>query len=373
MLSFYLLFACFYFLTLLGLKSYWERQAQNYSELRTENLSASLLIPFRNEAENLPSLIFQLKKLSYPNLEILLINDLSEDNSFEILLEAFREDHRVQVIPSIGEGKKAALRTGVNLAEGELILTSDADCVFPENWVEQIRAAFSSPQTQLVAGPVQVLGRNNFLNEFQKLDWASIALITHYSFEVQNPLMCSAANLAFRKSAFLAVDGYVGNENYLSGDDEFLLKKIQSQFGSGSCVYLKNPESLVLTHAEDCWGKLLNQRARWASKWDKHQSFSHSIAGLIPFLIQLVWLSSVILLVEGLMGILLFLGIWTIKFFTEWMTLGKVLSSFKLPISKRGILFTTFAHPLYVLLVGMKSLTGKGYWKGRKIVKKSLA
>ncbi|WP_144603791.1 glycosyltransferase [Algoriphagus algorifonticola] len=373
MLSFYLLFACFYFLTLLGLKFYWERQAQNYAGLHTKSFLVSLLIPFRNEVENLPSLISQLKKLSYPNLEILMINDHSEDNSFEILLEAFREDHRVQVITSKGEGKKAALSTGIHSAQGELILTTDADCAFPENWVEIIIAAFSSPQTQLVAGPVQVLGGNSFLNEFQKLDWASIALLTHYSFETQNPLMCSAANLAFRKSAFLAVDGYVGNENYLSGDDEFLLKKIHGKFGPDSCIYLKNPESLVSTKAEKSWEKLLNQRARWASKWDKHQSFSHSVASLIPFIIQLVWLSSLILFGEGWTGILLVLGVWTIKFFTEWMTLGKVLSSFKLPISKRGILFTTFAHPFYVLLVGMKSLTGKGYWKGRKIIKKSLA
>nr|HAD52196.1 transmembrane family-2 glycosyl transferase [Algoriphagus sp.] len=65
MLSFYLLFACFYFLTLLGLKFYWERQAQNYAGLHTKSFLVSLLIPFRNEAENLPSLISQLKKLSY--------------------------------------------------------------------------------------------------------------------------------------------------------------------------------------------------------------------------------------------------------------------------------------------------------------------
>ena len=141
-----------------------------------------------------------------------------------------------KLIRSAGSGKKAALQSGVHAAKTDLILTSDADCRWKSSWPQQMKAPFSNSSVQLVAGPVLTEKSDGFLAGFQLLDWASILLLTGFSFAQKKPLMCSGANLAFRKSAFLRVFGYAGNEHWLSGDDEFLLKKNPPIFREGKHV-----------------------------------------------------------------------------------------------------------------------------------------
>jgi len=63
--------------------------------------------------------------------------------------------------------------------------------------------------------------------------------------------MSSAANLAYRKAAFLTVKGYQGNFEYSSGDGDFLLKKIVNEFGAESCRYMHHHTALVYTKAEE--------------------------------------------------------------------------------------------------------------------------
>lgn len=328
--------------------------------------AVSLLIPFRNEAKNIPSLCFNLMKLRYPNLQILLIDDNSEDDSFELLQRAFKENQKVQVLRSRDEGKKRALELGVKVATGQIIFCSDADCEFSEYWIERMVLPFQDPKIQLVAGTVMVEGKAEFLHEFQSLDWASILLLTNYSFFQKNPLMCSGANLAYRKAAFDLVNGYEGNREFASGDDEFLLKKIHKKFGKEACHYLVSPGSLVKTQPESTWDSLINQRVRWASKWKIHFSFSHALSAIAAFFVQLIWIGSFYLVFLGAKGVVAFGLVWLIKIAAEKMSLGKVLKTMGRQPNNSFLLQTSLVHPFYVLRVGIAALSGKFTWKGRE-------
>lgn len=328
--------------------------------------AVSLLIPFRNEAKNIPSLNLNLMKLKYPNLEILLIDDNSEDDSFELLQKTFVENQKVQVLRSRDMGKKRALEFGVKVATGQIILCSDADCEFSEFWIERMVLPFQDPKIQLVAGTVMVEEKAEFLHEFQSLDWASILLLTNYSFSQKNPLMCSGANLAYRKEAFEKVNGYEGNREFASGDDEFLLKKINKEFGKEACHYMVFSDSLVKTKPEPTWESLINQRVRWASKWKAHFSISHALSALAAFLVQLVWIGSLYLVFLGAKGLLAFGLVWLIKMAAEKISLGKVLKTLGKHPSNTLILQTSVVHPFYVLRVGIAALSGKFTWKGRE-------
>lgn len=365
MLSFYLIWTLIYFLLLSELARFWPEKVSETKPVQTV-LIVTILIPCRNEAENIHRLTEQLKKLQFPNLELILVDDNSEDNSFELIEAARMRDQRMVPLRSPGEGKKAALEFGVNQAKGEIILCSDADCFFPRNWVEGMISPFENRETQLVAGPVMVTDNGRFLGAFQQADWASILLITAYFFSKNKPLMCSGANFAYRKSAFLEVGGYEGNRDFASGDDEFLLKKMGKKFGSGSCVYLPFAENLVQTKPEPSLEALLNQRVRWAGKWRAHRSFSHAVSAVFSFLIQLVWLGSFGLLAMGSMGLLVFGLVWTSKIFTEKRSLGKVLKSLGIQYRKTDSILTSFIHPIYVLAVGLGSIVGNFVWKGRR-------
>lgn len=365
MLSFYLIWTLIYFLLLSELARFWPEKVSETKPVQRVPI-ITILIPCRNEAENIDRLVGQLKNLQFPNLELILVDDRSEDNTFELIEAARMRDQRIVPLRSPGEGKKAALEFGITHAKGEIILCSDADCSFPENWVEGMISPFEIKATQLVAGPVMVTGNGRFLGTFQQADWASILLITAYFFSKNKPLMCSGANFAYRKSAFLEVGGYEGNRDFASGDDEFLLKKIVKKFGSGSCVYLPFVGNLVQTKPEPSWEALLNQRVRWAGKWKAHRSFTHAVSAVFSFLVQLVWLGSFGLLAMGSMGLLVFGLVWTSKIFTEKRSLGKVLKSLGVHYRKTDSILISFIHPIYVLAVGLGSIVGNFVWKGRR-------
>lgn len=364
MISFYLLWTACYFVLLSLLLKKWPK-IKPKAKFGVEFPSVTLLIPFRNELENLENLCDELRKLDYPNLKIILIDDQSEDESFSFLQKKLRKDPRVKILHSQGIGKKKAIECGVIASETELILCSDADCTFPKDWVREMVQPFSDSKIQLSAGPIISEEGATFFQRFQQIEWSSILLLTQYFFSQKQPVMCSGANLAYRKSAFEAVKGYDQNWQHPSGDDEFLLKKIALHFGAESCVYLPFFENLVHTKPHDSVFTLLNQRIRWAGKWKVHRDKLNALSAVFSFLIQLIWLGSVILLGFGKWGILVFLGVWTGKVLAEKMALGKVLKFLGLKFSFFDFLKTGIIHPFYVIFVALGSIRGKFSWKGR--------
>lgn len=327
--------------------------------------SVTLLIPFRNELKNLENLSAELPKLDYPNLKIILIDDQSEDDSLVFLQEKLKSDRRVKILQSPGIGKKKAIEFGVNASDTELILCSDADCSFPKDWVRETVQPFSDPKIQLAAGPVISKGKTDIFQRFQQIEWSSILLLTQYFFTQKQPVMCSAANLAYRKSAFEAVKGYNQNWQHPSGDDEFLLKKISQHFGGECCVYLPFSENLVFTKPHATFSDLLIQRKRWAGKWKVHRDNVNALSAVFSFLIQLVWLGSVVLLGFGIWGTLVFSVVWLGKILAEKRVLGKILLGFGMKLSFFDFLWTGILHPFYVIFVAFDSIRGKFTWKGR--------
>lgn len=368
MVTIYLLFPILYAGLLKWLKHGWLQSDFKNFELKTDQ-SVTLLVPFRNESKNLESIFQSVFRLNYRPIQVIFIDDHSTDHGRELLdgLVAKNQnpDMQFMILPSEGQGKKAAIETGVSYATGELILTTDADCLLPEDWVEGYLSAFNSEHIQLVAGPVMSMENDTFLQQFQQIEWASILSVTQIGFLIKKPIMCSAANMAYRKSAFQSVNGYQDNRHHLSGDDEFLLKKIAQRFREGSCVY--NKENIVLTQAEKSWEELFSQRARWASKWSFHKGdITHLGFSLVPFVVQLLFISSLGLISYGWSGMVLFLYIWAMKIAFEKDTLGTVLKQFEISYSFPVYVCSSLVHPFYVVGVGIKALFGKFEWKGRK-------
>jgi cellulose synthase/poly-beta-1,6-N-acetylglucosamine synthase-like glycosyltransferase len=364
MLSFYLIWSTCYLILLWLLSRTWRLDDIKATSAKND-LKVSLLIPFRNEIGNLPSLVNELQKLQSSIYEVILVDDHSEDGSRIFLENAVQDLANITVLKSKGFGKKEAISLGVSIASGEIICCSDADCRFSENWIETITKPFQSESVQFVAGPVISSNATSFFFSFQQIEWGSILLVTNYFFIKSNPLMCSAANMAYRKSAFEAVNGYQGNLDQPSGDDEFLLKKIAGKYPKGSCVYVKKPGALVCTESQKNWPALVQQRIRWASKWRAHQSVTHSFSAIFSFMIQLVWLASFLLLFQGVTGMIVFWSVWILKILAEQNALAKPLKTYLIRQKLRNFVCTSFLHPIFVLTVGLAALRGKFSWKGR--------
>ncbi len=200
----------------------------------TKKFKVAVIIPFRNERVNLPIVVESLTKQSYDkNLtELIFVDDGSSDGSKE-LLESHPLVNRFKILTVDAEKsktaqKKIAITKAIYQTEAEIIFITDADCTHNENWITEMLKYFSE-ETGFVSGPVVFTNGSGLFGELQKIEFAGIQIAAAGLIGAGKPATCSAANIAFRKEAFLEVGGYEDNLNLSSGDDEFLMQKIHSK------------------------------------------------------------------------------------------------------------------------------------------------
>lgn len=358
-----------YLVIIVVLSTKWKKGSLSQQKGKnTFDYPVSLLVPFRNELENLPRLLANLESLTYQSLQVILIDDHSQDRGAEYVQEwiAAKGMPSFMLVKSQEEGKKAAIEQGVVVSNGFIILTTDADCLLPEDWVQNMLQPFNDSKVQMVAGPVISKGGKTKFDHFQQIDWAGILLVTNFFFQIKKPVMCSAANMGYRKEAFYHLRGYQGNSNQLSGDDSFLLEKMSSKFGSEAIAYQPENEVLVKTAPAKTWRQFLSQRSRWARKWNKHQFWENAFGAIISALLSTVSLLSFLLLFGGGIFPVLFVFYWGIKMLFEYLILKKVLDEYKIKLPVLSFAYASFFHPIYVVLVAISSFWGKSTWKGRK-------
>ena len=239
----------------------------------------SIVIPFRNEAKCLPELEKSLKNLNYPRdkFEVILVNDHSDDESAEIL----KTGSFIQVVESKGQGKKAAQLEGVKSAKYDLIACTDADCVLPENWLDEINAVFQLEQTAIAFGPVKFQTGN----PRRKLEFMALIGSTFGMLRAGLHVMGNGANMAFKKDIYLNAIGGMRGEKVPTGDDVFLLHEISQR---GLEIGTISSFGIVKTNAPETTQAFINQRLRWASKAKYYRSVSTIAIGALVFGINLL-------------------------------------------------------------------------------------
>jgi poly-beta-1,6-N-acetyl-D-glucosamine synthase len=118
----------------------------------------------------------------------------------------------------------------------------------------------------MIFGPVSYFQEKGPLNRFQSLEFSGLVASGAGAALAGKPFICNGANLAYRKDAFLKVNGYQGNERFISGDDVFLMHKIKEEFGSRAISFALDRNAIVRTFPAPGFRAFLNQRIRWASK-----------------------------------------------------------------------------------------------------------
>lgn len=232
----------------------------------------SIVIAFRNEEKNLVELLESIKNIEYPSnyLQLIFCDDHSTDGGFNIISK-YQNDFPFEIKLLSNEisknGKKAALANGIHHSDSEFIITTDADCSFHPQWISSFNNLLATKKYKMILGPVVYQSNSNqgILDTYQSIENAGLVAIGSAALQFGKPFMANGANLCFQKEAFINVHGYEGNEQIVSGDDEFLLNKFHNQF-PGEIGFNKSADSIVNTYTQDGFRAMLNQRIRWASK-----------------------------------------------------------------------------------------------------------
>lgn len=338
----------------------------------------SIIIPYRNEAENLSGLFASLQEIYYrpDKFEIIMINDASEDTSEEMCRKFKAENPELNIqllnsVPKSGSPKKDAISSGINSATGEYILTTDADCLVPEKWLLEFDAFLQVSEAKLVAGPVQFTvpksGKSNFLHRFQELDFFSLQAATIGGFGVQNPFMCNGANLCYEKASFLKLNAYKDNDHIASGDDIFLLEKFRkNKFATG---FLKSTEAVVRTKAQADLSSYISQRIRWAAKTSSYKNNFGKFTGLLVLLMNAALVIAFFGMLTGFLSTGTFFLIFLVKFNVDFVLIYKAAEFYEREDILKSYIWCSITYPFFSSYVAISSLF-KGYsWKGRSFKK----
>jgi cellulose synthase/poly-beta-1,6-N-acetylglucosamine synthase-like glycosyltransferase len=212
---------------------------------------------------------------------------------------------------------------------------------------------------------VKIKENGSALSIFQALDFISLQGITGAVVYRHLYPMCNGANLAYSRSAFLAVEGFKGIDHIASGDDILLMGKIQSQF-PGKGAYLKDPEAIVTTQAADSLHSFFRQRIRWASKASHYSNpwilLTLAVVYALNFCLLLLFLSS--FYNQGWRWLVCFL---VLKVFAEYFFVSKVAFFFGQRNLMKYFIFCQPFHILYIVIAGAFGTFGKYRWKERMV------
>jgi cellulose synthase/poly-beta-1,6-N-acetylglucosamine synthase-like glycosyltransferase len=334
--------------------------------------SISVIVPARNEEGRIEELLASLQQQSYPRglFEIIIIDDFSEDKTAAAVasfsgsnIHLIRmEDH----LPSADlSSKKQALATGISQARGELIITTDADCVVQKDWLLYMASFYENHSYRIFGAPVNFFREQNTLERFQSLDYLGMMALTGAGIHLNCFRMANGANLAYERSAFREVEGFREIDQLASGDDVLLMQKINRQF-PGSVGYLKSRKATVFSHAQPDWPSFRAQRLRWASK-----ASLYTDKALIPiqgfvFLFCAALLLSFLFL--PLIGALPFLLLFVSKTGADYFFLSRTARFFHKRKLLKNYPIAQLLHIRYILETGFFSLFLKQFeWKGRKL------
>lgn len=345
------------------------KSSKNFSIADTEATQlVTVIIPARNESANIKACLSALMAQTYPRslMEIIVVDDLSEDDTAEIVKNFPVKLIRNNPKPGTIAFKKQAIATGISQASGALILTTDADCIVANTWVSTMVNTLQSQRAYMVTGPVKMMPGNQCLSMFQSLDFAILQGITAASVGSGIHDMSSGANLAYIKSFYHEVGGFSGIDDIASGDDMLLMQKFSAQY-PGSIGYAFSMDAMVNTKTEPTWKLFLQQRIRWASKATKYKD---PVLFRILLLVYAVNLWVVALLVMGLWNRRAFvfgLILMIIKLMIEWRFVQNVLQFFSLLPLMRWFPIAQPLHILYTVVSGFFGQAGGYRWKGRNV------
>ena len=342
----------------------------------------SIIIPFRNEAKNLPNLLNSITELKYPSelCEFIFVNDDSIDDSVAIIQKVLdtisqkSEINRTDItiidtIRNSNSPKKDAITTAIKHAKHDWIVTTDADCLLPKNWLHTFNSFIQQNNPKMIVAPVNYRTKNSFLHRFQLLDFMSMQGTTMGGFGIDFPFMCNGANLAYKKEEFIKLNGFDGNNHIASGDDVFLFEKFIEN-DKKSVRFIKSKEAIVSTFPVNSWVDLINQRVRWAAKTGNFKSIRVKLIGLLVLVINLSILFSFLGAVFQQISYTKPLVLFTFKFVVDLLLFIPTIKFFKQEKSfLQSYLLSSLIYPFFSSWIIFKSIFSNYQWKGRHFKK----
>lgn len=251
--------------------------------------SISVIICYHNETENVKASIEALRVQSRKNLEFVLVNDLSTDDTLELLTANLLDKAKIIQNDKKHKGKKLALSKGISHANNNWLLMTDADCIVPIEWADTM--ANYTGKGKIVLGYAPLDRSHTLIGKFARYETYYTAL-QYLSFALAgSPYMGVGRNLMYHRSIFDKAGGFSTHMDIASGDDDLLINYSANASNTAICI---DPKSFVYSPGKNTLKSFIRQKTR-------HVSSSHRYRWIHKFLLGLSSLSQIVLYLSALL------------------------------------------------------------------------
>ncbi|WP_343607664.1 polysaccharide deacetylase family protein [Chryseobacterium oranimense] len=236
----------------------------------------SIIVPAYNEEVNIISSLDNLLKQTYPNFDIIMVDDGSKDSTFQKAKEAFSDHPKLKIFTKSNGGKATALNFGISQTDAKYVVCIDADTKLQYDAVKYLIARFlnSDPAEKIaaVAGNVKVGNTVNWLTRWQSIEYTTSQNFDRLAYAYINAVtVIPGAIGAFKKSVIIEAGGY--STDTLAEDCDITVKILRA----GYTVANEN-RAVAVTEAPESVKQFLKQRFRWTYGimqmfWKQRQTF----------------------------------------------------------------------------------------------------
>lgn len=259
----------------------------------------SIIVCAHDEEQNLRELVPALLKQYHPEFEVIVVNDRSNDGTFDWLLEETKKEPKLKMVnidctPAHVNGKKYAITLGIKAARYDWVLLTDADCrPNNEQWIRSVSERCHEDK-DFVLGYSAYEKRPGFLNLFIRFETLFTAIQYMGYALAGNPYMGVGRNLAYRKSVFLENKGFSNFLSITGGDDDLFVN--QHAITKNTTVVLGS-DALVYSIPKTTWKEFYRQKVRHLSVGKKYRVKHQLLLALFFLTHMLTWFAGIPLLI----------------------------------------------------------------------------
>lgn len=355
------LFLVFWVIRIYYLLNYFVKLA-NYlpkEKLKEVKQAVSVIICAHNEYNNLKSNLKSILNQDYPDFEVIVVDDRSEDSSHDLLLSFQKENRQLKIVKinKVEEGinpKKNALSKGIAASKNEIILLTDADCMaISKNWIAKMAQCYQT-HTEIVLGVSLYEKKTGFLNQFIQFETLQTAALYLSAAAKRRPYMGLGRNLSYKKSLFLNNDGLQRFKSVTGGDDDLFVNRLANHVNTEICIA---PEAIIYSKPKSNWKDYLIQKTRHLSVGKYYRKEDQFILGVYHFSQIMLWIFFIFgLLLLNLNGLLISSLLMVVFWAGQYVVFNKLSTNFGakrlrwLPILEIIFIFYYWSVGTYALL-----------------------
>jgi peptidoglycan-N-acetylglucosamine deacetylase len=226
--------------------------------IKTQQPKVSLIVPAYNEEINAVASLKNLLKTTYPDVEIIFVDDGSKDNTYQKVYEEFGDHPYLKILTKPNGGKASALNFGIQQSTADIVVCIDADTKLMPNAISLMVNHFDNQKVGAVAGNVKVGNEVNILTRWQSIEYITSQNFDRKAFAYINAItVVPGAIGAFRKEAIEEAGGFTTDT--LAEDCDLTIRILRQGY-----IIENENEAIALTEAPETLKMFLKQRFRWS-------------------------------------------------------------------------------------------------------------